>query len=288
MFATEKELFEALHKTAEELAVLTKSWDKDASKKSGGDKDKGDDDGMEKSVPVVAKAEDDDTPPPAPAASPAAEGDSAPAAPDAAPPEPAPAPEASAEPDAGEGGGDMTAEVSAYAQELSDQELDMMLHVLMEEKDARAAGPADNGAPPPAEGDMDKNASLGYDMAMSIKKEFAGLAKSMKTTQTEIAGLKKSLEKVNLENAALRKKITKPTSDPAAYNNVQVLEKSAKAPERLDKSEAVNWLVGEMRKGNKLVKADHVARVNASRSDSDFENALNILKSDGIELPTKK
>lgn len=295
MFRTEKEALEALRSTISELEQLTKSWDEKADKAEG---DK------------MAKAEGDE--PPAPPAdgdgAPAPEADAGePAGDDGAPapegdstaPEAAPSPEGDAGAEGGEAGGDMMAEIAQEAANLSDEELDMLLHALMQEKDGRhaaAAGP--EGAPAP-EGDPAAAPEAApapeqmappaepeeKSLAMSMKEEFKKLSKSF---ETQIASLQKTVDSIKAENAQLKKNAAKPTTKPAATNKVEVLEKSVKQPERLSKSEVVNHLLGEVRKGNRNVTRDDVALANAARTDDDLNYVFESLKNKGIEIPAKK
>lgn len=287
MFKTEQEAVQALQSTLSELEALTKSWKKDARlAKSDND---GDEDDMEKSVLGKAEGDEEGGLPPEAAPAPTGEPDGD---------EGAPAPEA---PVGDEGGempvdeangegqeGDMMEQVAAEASQLSDEELDMMLHVLMQEKDGRMS--QEDGAQAPApEGDDGMEAPAPEpeekSLAMSMKEEFAKMAKSFKD---EVSSLKKSVDGLTAENAKLKKAAAKPAARPAASNKVEVLEKSVKAPERMTKSEATNYLLGQMRNKNKTVKADHVALVNAARSEDDLTYAYQVLKDEGVEIPAKK
>lgn len=280
MFKNEQEALNALRSTLSDLEALTKSWD---SKIAEGDD-------MEKSDEDLEKAEGD-MPPPAPE-DPSQDPSMAPGEPDGDEGQMAPPPVDGAAPEEGAGDDDMMSQISQEASQLSDEELDMMLHALMSEKDTRgaqgqdpAAGmdPAAAGAPPaaPAPAPQPQEKSL----AMSMKEEFNKLNKSF---NSQIEDLKKSVSNLQSENIKLKQAQKHPTSKPAASNRVEVLEKSVKAPQRLNKSEAQNYLLGEMRKGNKSVTSDLVATFGAAHSENDMNYAYNYAADLGIEIPAKK
>ena len=213
----------------------------------------------------------DNMPPPAAEGAPAPEGEM--------PPEGAPE---------GQEGGDEASEMASHAAELSDEELQSMLEVLMAEVEKRHAGaqgaapegaapaPAPQGAPAPAAPEP---------MAASMKKEFASLSKSV----AEIAEAVKSItgEVGTLKKSAAAQRQTTVTSKPSATTsrNVQVLQKSAEAKEKLNKSDTLQYLLSEQRGGNKKVNTDMIATVNACQSDSDLANAQRDIEKIGIKLP---
>lgn len=294
MFKTEKEAMEALQNTIQELDQLQKSWNKGLKKSEGEEEE-------------MAKAEGDEpdpqapgagAPPPAPEMQGAPQGDEGAPAPEGQD-DGAPAPEGDMGAEGQDEGGDMMAQIAQEASSLSDEELDMLLHALMSEKDGRHAGGGDDGqgAPPP-EGDMgDQGGGMAppqepmeqepeqKSLAMSMKEEFKKLNKSF---NDQVASLRKSVDGLKAENAQLRRASQTPTSKPAASNKVEVLQKSAPKIERLNKSETLDFLMGQVRSGNRNVNRDDVAMANACKNDADLQYVHDSLKSKGIEVPVKK
>ena len=240
----------------------------------------------------LAKAEDDevDAPPPP------SDGHSEPDADNMGGPSdqdadnmPPPAPEgtdAEGEQPAPEGqeGGDDSAEMAAHASELSDEELQSMLEVLMAEVEKRHAGAQgaegpDGQAPAPQQA----QAPAPEPMAASMKKEFASLAKSV----ADIAEAVKSLggEVGTLKKSAATQRQSTVTTKPAATRNVQVLQKSAAVKEKLSKSDTMDFLLSEQRNGNKRVNSDMMATVNACQSESDLSAVQKDIEKLGIKLP---
>jgi chemotaxis protein histidine kinase CheA len=187
--------------------------------------------------------------------------------------------EAHGEPD----GDESHAAMQAQAKELSDEELELMLSVLTAEKETRGAGaeaaapeaqaPAAPAAPAPAE--------------KSMKDDFAKLNKSVQQMADSIA-------KLTGEVTALKtaKPASKPaTTKPVASNGVQVLEKSQSAPskpskvERLNKSESIEFLLNELKKGNQLVNSGVVAEMNLMKSQEDVNEYQDRLTRQGLSFP---
>ena len=267
MFKSDKEALSALHATLKELEVLTKSWDAKAE------------DEMEKSDEEDTDLEK-------------SEGDLPPENQDA-PPEAAPAPAAdpsqdpAATPD--EGGDDTLAQITQEASQLSDEELDMMLHALMSEKDNRSAqqpGVPPAGAPPAGAPPAPAGAPPAEEnpLAMSMKAEFSKLSKSF---TTQIESLNKSVATLQAANKTLSAPRKLPTSKPAS-TNVEVLEKSVKAPEKMNKSEVSSYLLGEMRTGNKKITSDLVATFGAAKTPDALNEAYAYAAHQGVIIPSKK
>jgi hypothetical protein len=180
----------------------------------------------------------------------------------------------------GEGQPDQSQEMAQHVKELSDEELDMMLDLLMQEKEQRHAGQqqdpgmAPGGAPapgaPPAPPVQDETMK-------SMKSEFASLAKS-------IADLKGDLDSLKKSQSQVKKPVV--VTKPAATNNVQVLQKSEPTVEPLNKSDTIRFLETEQRRGNKTVNTDMIATVNACRDDSDLRSAQKEISKMGIKLPS--
>ncbi|CAB5220609.1 hypothetical protein UFOVP244_12 [uncultured Caudovirales phage] len=307
MFKTEQEALQALRNTISELDDLTKSWSKDAEKDlkkwevdpagaasignafgKSGDLKKWEVDpaGAASIGHAFGKSDEDE------AAPEEASAEAAPTAEQAAPEasvEPAGAEEApEAAPEQGDDQGeegDVFEQIVSEAANLSDEELDMLLHALMSEKDQRgdAQAPADETAP-----ESEPEASVEPEekpLAMSVKSELSKMAKSF---EAQISVLTKSVDSLRHENDKMRKQIAKPSTRPAPSNSVEVLQKSAPVAEPLTKHEKETYLLGELRKGNKLVRAEHVALIGACRTDADFAAAAEILRNQGVEIPNKK
>ncbi len=272
-YKTQQEALEAIQSTVREIEALTKSFEPK------------EDDQPEEEAPAEEAPAEEGAPEEAPAEeAPAEEG---------SPMEDEAAPEEAPAEDDGEGE-DRMAQMTAEAASLSDEELGMMLHVLMEEKDQRMASadtatPGDESAE--EEAPMAPAEKSDDDLAMSMKEEFKALKKSF---SAEVDALKKSfkstVDTLKIENDKLKKAAAKVVTKPAPFNskNVEVLEKSTKEPERLAKSEVTNFLLNEQRKGNKSVNSGHVALVNACKTDDDLAYACEQLKEKGIEIPKKK
>lgn len=218
-------------------------------------------------------------------------------------------------PPAAEGGGDMPpAEGAAMqdgqqgdeqsleqqAQELADEELDMMIEVLMSEKQRRQGGSADGapdmgapppadaaggGAPPPPEDPAMKSAALAK--GKDFSSEMTKMAKSMNSVLAAVDTLSKEVAK--LKTPA---KVAPVAAKPAVTNRQQVLEKSTpsaaastKTPQRLNKSESIDFLIGEVRKGNKIVDRDTVAEFNLAKSDEQLHDMQIALEKRGLAFP---
>lgn len=202
-------------------------------------------------------------------------------------PSAAPAPEGdpSAAP---EGQGDEAGEMASHAAELSDEELESMLQVLMAEVEKRhaagagAEGAAPEGQPAPAAAPQPQAAPQA--LAASMKSELASLAKSVAEIASAVKGL--TGEVVVLKKSAATSK-TVVVSRPAATSNqnVQVLHKSAQVKEPLSKSDTLTFLMSEQRNGNKKVDTDMIATVNACREQEDLANAQKNIEKLGIKLP---
>jgi hypothetical protein len=285
MFKTEQEALEALRNTISELDELTKSWSKESESK---DLKKWTVDPKDAAAigNAFGKAEGEEE---APAEAEASEEASAHAeAPEEATQAEAPAEESQAEGEDGEG--DVFEQIVAEAATLADEELDMLLHALMAEKDKRGdneEGTAEEASEEqsPAEEQAASVEPEETQLAMSMKSELSKMAKSF---ETRISSLTKSVDSLREENDKLRKQIAKPASKPAPSNSVEVLQKSTPVVQPMSKSEQVNYLLGEMRRGNRTVRSEHVALVNACRTDADLNVAADILRNQGIEFPNKK
>lgn len=237
---------------------------------------------------VMAKDEDKPEMPPADASvmgdAPAPE--AAAPAPEAEAPEAA-APEAPEAPEAGdnelsEAAGEDQAALAADAAALSDEQLEMMLTVLMDEHDKRSASkapaaeaPAAPAAPAPMEAD----------------KSMADMHKALEGMKQEVEGMKKSytaqIDKLTKELEDSKKRNVTIANKPSAtgMDHVEVLEKSRKAPQRLSKSETVEFLIGLQRQGDKRVEVRDITTLNLIKTESDLASYQDKLKKRGIQLP---
>ena len=84
----------------------------------------------------------------------------------------------------------------------------------------------------------------------------------------------------------LEKAMKAPAAKYADTSKVKILEKSAPAGEPLNGKELADWLLGQQRQGNRLVKSLHVAKANIANEDS-LPSLYAELGSLGIKLPTK-
>jgi hypothetical protein len=178
--------------------------------------------------------------------------------------------------------GDEASEMAAHAAELSDEELQAMLEVLMAEVEKRHAGAGAEQQPAAQPAEQAPAQPEEEKLAASMKSELSTLAKSV----AEIAEAVKSLSgDVGTLKKSQSAKSTTVVTKPAATRNVQVLQKSEQAKERLNKSDTLNFLLSEQKNGNKRVNSDVIATVNACRSDSDLHDAQKNIEKLGIKLP---
>lgn len=200
---------------------------------------------------------------------------SAPEAEGAAPEMGAPeAPEA----EGAEGQGDEMAELSAHAQSLSDEELDQMIQLLMQEKDSRGAAAPEAQAP-----DMAPPAAPAPDMEAQ---------KSMNAMHKSMSVVISSLEKLTKEVEAI--KTAKPAAKPAVQkavvtNTQQVMQKSGsvatKPVERLNKSETESFLMGRMRAGDRNITTRDITNLNYVQSDAELKSYQDALTKQGVVFP---
>jgi hypothetical protein len=173
-------------------------------------------------------------------------------------------------------------EIAAHIQDMNDDELDMILDMLMAEKEKRSGAEAPAGEPAPEAAPP----APGPEMAeKSMKSEFADLAKSVQMVAHAVSSLKGEMETMKKSASAAADRARRPVSRPAASNDVQVLHKSQPVQERLSKSETLRFLEVEQRKGNKTVNTDMIAGVNACRDEQELRQAQDEIKKLGITLP---
>jgi len=194
-----------------------------------------------------------------------------------------------------EGGeGDESQEMMAHLQSMGEDELHMMLEMVqheLAEREAQAQSAPEAGAAPapaPAAGGAPDQ------LQMSMKKEFAGLAKSMNEIAKSVAVLAQNQAAVQAEVTTLKKSTQKPAvQKPAAQNarNVQVLEKSEEVKvEKLSKSGIENYLMNELRKTsqnrNPAVTRDLIADLTYVKTPDDIKQFAGKLRDMGIQLPS--
>jgi len=175
--------------------------------------------------------------------------------------------------------GDDSAEMEQHLAELSDEELQMMYEAIHNELEKRQSAPQDDQAAPAAP------AAPGQ-LEMSMKQEFAKLNKSFQSQTTE---LRKSIDGLKKENQDLKKKMNMPTNRPVS-TNAKASEKgsSSQQAQPLNKSETLDYLLGQMRSGNKSVNSDMVAFTNASRDEYELSEAHARISAAGITMPSRK
>lgn len=199
------------------------------------------------------------------------------------PSEGAPAPDAGMPPDAAPGAG-QDQDLASMAAEMSDEELQMMVEVLQSELANRQGQGAPEGAPAPDAG-MPPAAPAApapeeKSLAMSMKSEYAKMAKSIEALTATVEALTKAT-----------KPAAKPAARPAAANrdNVQVLEKStpaASTSSKLSKSETENFLLGEMRNGNRKVNSSLISDVGYANTPAALRAVHEEIRKMGITLPS--
>lgn len=194
-----------------------------------------------------------------------------PAAPEGQEPAPEAAPEMSPEaaPEA-EGVDEMAQEIAA----MSDEELDMLLQALAGEMEKRQAAQAP--APEAAPAAPQAQAPATSPELDAMKSENMAMRKSIQAMNASIESLKKSLAK------------PAPANRPASMNKpTQVLNKSVKAPEMLNKSEVIEHLETLRKSGNRKIDTDLMWTANYARSEEDIAGVYHAAKLKGIEIPTK-
>lgn len=193
----------------------------------------------------------------------------------------APAPEAP-EAEGAEGQGDEMAELAAHAQSLSDEELDQMIQLLMQEKDQRGAAqaPAAEGqapaapAPAPAEDEAQK----------AMKEDYAKMHKSMSVVIESLEKLTKEVESIKTKPAAKA-----PAQKAVVTNSQQVMQKSGTAPakvaQRLNKSETEAFLLGRIRAKDPVVNSRTVLDLNYVQSEAELGQFQDALAKQGVQFP---
>ena len=166
----------------------------------------------------------------------------------------------------------------------------MMIEVLMAEKERRGAGA--EGAAPEAEGAAPAGAGappppppVEEPAEKSMKKEFAGLAKSLNAVVDLVKGLKGEVESLKKSAQTVPAKKPVVTTKPAATNDVQVLQKSEPQIQRLNKSETIEFLYNLQKSGDKMVNSSVISDVNSCQSDAELNAVQTRLQKQGIKFP---
>lgn len=243
--------------------------------------------------------EDPATQPGADSAEPAPEGEPA--------PEAAPAPEAEAapegEPAPEDGAGEDRGAMEAQAKELSDEELDMMLDILMAEKEQRHAGgeAAPEGEPaaePAPEGEAAEK-SMKSELK-KLAKANKKLAKSVEAAVAAMSGMKQDVDALRKSQAAApapQAAAPAPAAKPSTVTRaastrsgeqVQVLRKSTEPTKRLNKSETIDYALGKLRGGDKMVNRDVIAEINLARDEGELAAIQDRMAKQGFVWPDLK
>lgn len=268
------EVHEALKKT---LADIEDMLAKSSSLQKAEDKKE------EKKEDKMEKAEGDEQEQQAPV-----EQEAAPEAP-AAPAEMAPEAPAEQAPAAEGQEGEQSQEESAeqHASSLSDEELDMMLQVLMAEKEKRSSAQSEGQEGQEQSQEAPAQEAQPEQMQMSMKDDYAKMHKSMESLVSMVTDLKAEVAASKAAPAAQKPAQAKTTSKAAASNlkDVQVLEKSTPVAKRLSKSETNEFLQGQIRKKNPLVSSKNIVDLNYINSDEELHAMQDELTKKGLEFP---
>lgn len=191
------------------------------------------------------------------------------------------APETPAEEVPAEGEGEMSLE--QHLDSMSEEDLHALIEAALSTLEARAGGNSVDGEEMP-EAPAPQVPSEESPMEKSIKTEHEAMKKSIADLTDLVskqAGTIETLQKSQVKPAA-----PKVTTRPAPANKVEVLKKSeAAAPQRLQKSETVQFLLGKQREGNRHVNSDVISRANACRSDADLHELQDNLTKLGMIFP---
>lgn len=173
------------------------------------------------------------------------------------------------------------ADLATEAKGLSDEELDQLLEVLMSEKQSRSSQ-MQQEAPMEAPA---QEAPAQEPAEKSMKEEYAKLGKSLETLAGSIEALNKKVDSLS----APQKPAKVAAKAPAANSqDVKVLHKSqptAPAAKRLTKSETLEFMENQLKKGNKLIDRNVVMDVVATKSEDELHAVQDSLIKKGIEFP---
>lgn len=250
-------------------------------------KDEGDGEGQPDGLEGQAQG---DMPPPAPGGDMGGDagGEPAPGGEGGDMPPPAPG----AEGDAGAGGDDMEA-MMQHIGSMPDEEVHMLLELLQDEMLKRQGGaeggePGAEAAPPAAP------APGGAPLEMSMKKEFAGLAKSVQAVAKAVEALSQNQSKIANEVQSLKKSAPAKSpvaTKPAATNRqVQVMNKSdGPVVEPLTKSQLETFVMNEMRKPSATrhpaINPTLVSKMTYVKTPEEIARFAGELRAQGVAVP---
>jgi hypothetical protein len=198
---------------------------------------------------------------------------------EAAPEQSPEAPSEEVAPESEEGSGE-DMDIESVAQELSamkSEDIQALVELLSKELQSRQA-PEAASAP---------------EAAPAVAPD-AGLKDEMAKMAREVSEMKKSIETLKTENGSLKKSLRAPVSRPAQLNGrpagekqVEVMEKSTRAPELMGRAEVMACLENLQKSGNKSVDRDLIWSANKASSTEDIQAVYNMAKIKGINLPNK-
>lgn len=226
---------------------------------------------LQKSYPMQKAEGEEEQAPVMPPVAPSEE-----AAPEQSAPE---APSEEVAPESEEGSGE-DMDIESVAQELGamkSEDIQALVELLSKELQSRQApeqAPAPEAAPAAAPD--------------------AGLKDEMAKMAREVSEMKKSIESLKVENGSLKKSLRAPVSRPTQLNGrpagekqVEVMEKSTRAPELMGRAEVMACLENLQKSGNKGVDRDLIWSANKASSTEDIQAVYNMAKIKGITLPNK-
>lgn len=171
--------------------------------------------------------------------------------------------------------------VDEFAQEISsmsDEELDMLLQALAQEMETRQGAQQQQGSP-----DMPPPAPQAAPQAAA-----PASSPEMDAMKAENISMRKSMQAMNASIESLKKSLAAPATRPASMNKTtQVVSKSTKEPELLNKSEVITHLETLRKSGNRSVDVDLMWTANYAKSDEEIKGVYHAAKLKGINIPTK-
>jgi hypothetical protein len=182
-------------------------------------------------------------------------------------------PPASPEGMEGQEGQDPMEAFKAEVSSMSDEELETMLTVLADEMEQRQAS---QQAPEGGEGQAPTEQPPAAPQANP----------EMDALKSENAMMRKSFQKLESRYNALEKSLKAPASKPAATNKpANVMQKTTKEPELLNKSEIISHLETLRKSGTKAINTDLMWYANKLEDSKEIYNIAKLQF--GVELPTK-
>lgn len=199
-------------------------------------------------------------------------------------------------PAGGEGQDDMDA-MAQHLSEMPEEELHMLLQLvqgeMMNRQQSAEGGEGQEGAPAP-----EGAPAAGGELQMSMKKEFASMAKSMQDIANAVKQVADQGAQTAKEVAALKKsqgsKQSVATKPAASNRSVQVLNKSGaenqpKAKEELKKSDVESFLMNEMRKSSRdrhpAITTQTIAELTYIKTPEQLKDFAEGLRKQGVQVP---